>query len=81
MILDIVREEARLLGDPSKVFIGGFNTGSVVALSSFLLYNDTTPLGGVIGVNYMYLFKDQTNVTDEVAEVRKNTPMLQMYGA
>ena len=57
MILDIIREEASLLGnDPSKVFIGGINVGSVVALATYLLYNDTTPLGGVVNVNPLQLY-------------------------
>lgn len=48
MILKIAEQEADILGDPGKVFIGGFSQGSIVALAAFLHYKGTKPLGGFI---------------------------------
>lgn len=48
MILKIAKEEADTLGDPSKVFIGGFSAGAVTTLAAFLHYKEEKPLGGFI---------------------------------
>lgn len=53
MILKIAQQEADTLGDPSKVFIGGFSQGSVVTLAAFLHYKGTKPLGGFIVLSGM----------------------------
>ena len=48
MILKMVESEVDALGDPTKVFIGGFGEGAVTALAAFLKYKGDKPLGGII---------------------------------
>lgn len=38
IIFGLINREADLLGDSSKVFIGGFSQGGVMALATFALF-------------------------------------------
>ena len=39
--------------DPSRIFIGGFSQGCMVALAAFLKYSGPKRLGGVLGLSGM----------------------------
>jgi len=39
--------------DPSRIFIGGFSQGCMVALAAFIKYQGTKPFGGFLGLSGM----------------------------
>lgn len=86
-MLKIIDDEVELLGDPSKIFIGGFAQGSVTALATFLKYKGDIPLGGVIALSGMQgldhenqvVFKSE-NDRQRISEMRKKIPMFAYYG-
>ena len=50
IVLDLLLKEVTSLGDPRRVFLGGFSQGASVALAAFLQFKHG-PLGGVVGLS------------------------------
>ena len=86
-MLTIIAAEVELLGDPSKVFIGGFSQGSVTSLATFLKYKGEIPLGGVIALSGMqgldhenWVLFESDQERQRIKEMRKQIPMFAYYG-
>jgi len=97
MIAIIKAETTVLGGDASKVFIGGFSEGGILALATYLKYAEfDAPLGGVISMSGMQGLTNYEESVDKevekssinkkktawkVTEMRRKVPLLVVYGA
>lgn len=45
----MIDDEAAILGDTSKVFVGGYSQGCILSLATFFLYPNQ--LGGIVGLS------------------------------
>ena len=55
IIQRLVQEEVEIIGDPTKVFLGGFSQGCCLALATFLTQLKY-PIGGVVGLSGMMAY-------------------------
>ena len=97
-MIAIIKSETKVLGgDASKVFIGGFSEGGILALATYLIYAEfDAPLGGVISMSGMQGLTNYVKSVDKevekssrnkkktpwkVTEMRRKVPLLVVYGA
>jgi phospholipase/carboxylesterase len=77
IILKMVREEVKKLGNSNKIFLGGFSEGCGLALSVYLQYDDG-PFGGVVGCHGSNVADiDWTKIN---LKIKKETPVLLYHG-
>ena len=68
-ILQIIETE-KLEKDPSRIFIGGLSQGANLALATFLRYEGSKPLGGLISYfGSIPLSPSNINLSDEKIKV------------
>jgi len=96
-MIAIIKSETTVLGDASKVFIGGFSEGGILALATYLIYAEfDAPLGGVISMSGIQGLTNYVKSVDKevekssrnkkktqwkVTEMRRKVPLLVVYGA
>ena len=76
MIIAAIKTEIEKVGDPSKVFLGGFSQGCAIVLATYLHFDGV--LGGVYGASGVF-----SNVMDwskvDIA-AKKSTPVMLYHG-
>jgi predicted esterase len=75
-VLDIVKSEASALGDPKKVFLGGFSVGVSTALGAWIECNYS--LGGLIGSSGVNCWNTDWDKVD--VETKNKTPIFLYHG-
>ena len=77
IIDDLLKDEIEALGDPSKVFLGGFSQGCALSLATFMQFKHGN-LGGVLGLSGMHAYSLDLS-EDQLIEKRK-TPLFLYHG-
>jgi predicted esterase len=76
-ITELMKAEIEILGDSTKLFLGGFNLGVTIASAVWLYYNEG-PLGGLFGVAGCICTDLQYDKID--VEMKQKTPVMFFNG-
>ena len=77
IISKLIDNEVSKLGDPKKVWVGGFSQGCALSLATMIHYPKA--LGGVIGLSGMNATQIDWSKVPEIEEKRK-TPIFLYHG-
>ena len=75
-VLKILNEEIDILGDSTKVYLGGFSQGACVAFNTFIKFDKQ--LGGIAGFSGLNASVFDWSKVD--LELKKKTPIMFYHG-